>query len=154
MASKMNRADKLRSMAMPKKPMGAKEAEIDLESLMQAEPETEAPAGEMSEESGYIGPEMEAAPAGLEQMSDKELLDELKKRGLMSKHSPLGKAAESDMVASEMEPEIEEMKAEEAEEMPEDEALESAKMQELEKRLGVEKHPELAKKAMKAKRNK
>ena len=53
MAMKKSRMEQLKNMPMPKKPMGAEEAEMDLESL--ASDSEEEPA-EMTEESGYMGP--------------------------------------------------------------------------------------------------
>lgn len=97
------RADKLKAMPMPKKPMGAQEADMDLESMLaeeQAEPaegseDMESPEYQAAEDAAGI----EMHPA--EQLSDDELLMELKKRGLMGKSSPIGKAAEADLVDEE-----------------------------------------------------
>jgi hypothetical protein len=106
-----DRANKMKAMPMPKKPMGAKEADMDLESMLaeeQAEPaegseEMESPEYQAAEEE--MGVEMHPA----ESLSDDELLMELKKRGLMAKSSPVGKAAEADMEGEESEEESEEM---------------------------------------------
>ena len=88
------RADRIKGLAMPKKPMGEQEADIDLE-MLGAEEDM------MPEEEGDELLEGEEVGGPLDVLSDDELLAELKKRGLMSKSSPLGKAAESDIVIDE-----------------------------------------------------
>lgn len=137
---KTSRASKLKELSMPKKPSGEQEADMDL-SMLEGSPEEEA--AETPEEEATEAPEEDMAPDTLEHVSDDELLGELKKRGLMSANSPLGKAAESDLVAK--------MDKEEATETPEDEAAESEEEQNLEELLGTEKHPKLAAKLRKKK---
>lgn len=134
--SMKNRASKIKAMQMPKKPMAADEADLDLESLDSMPVDESAQNGDMLDESGYMGPldDAETSSSGeLSHIDDKQLLDELKKRGLMSKHSPLGKAAESDLVSDEMD----------YSDLPDESAMqeseESPHMQALEKRLGIEK---------------
>lgn len=73
---------KLKGMKMPSKPMAEKEAaeDLDLESL-----EAAAPEAEMVEGEGEMGMEMESA---LMDISDEELLAEVKARGLSLDAAP------------------------------------------------------------------
>lgn len=92
----MKRAEQLKSLKMPKKSMAEDEADLDLESLGDMDPNV---VPELDEE---MLPEVEegVAEAGaLEDISDDELIGEMKKRGLIDDGEDLdasGMAAEED----------------------------------------------------------
>lgn len=99
------RADRLKDLGMPKKPMAAHEADMDLEALGDGgAPGKNMESPESGAESDELGAEMHEGamgkPEDLDHLSDQDLLSELKKRGLMSKSSPVGGAAEHDMEGS------------------------------------------------------
>lgn len=98
-----SRAERLKQVSMPKKPMAQDEADTDLEALGSPE-DSESPDDEANESPSqqsledHLGTEQHDSEHALALISDDDLLAELKKRGLMSQSSPVGKAAESDMV--------------------------------------------------------
>lgn len=126
-----SRADKLKGMSMPKKPASQQEADLDLAMLGNPDMDPEMAEGEA--EGMELGMEL-GAEMPLDSLSDDELLSELKKRGLMSKSSPVGKAAESDLMGEEGEEEG----------SIEEELEESPEQQEMEDEMGAEMHPKAA----------
>ncbi len=72
------RANKLKDLKMPKRPMAEEEVDMDLE-LEELGAGEELPEEEGLEEM----PDMEEVAGNLDEYSDDELLDEMKKRGLM-----------------------------------------------------------------------
>lgn len=123
------RADKLKKISMPKKAGGEREAEHDLDMLEAPAPEDTYPDNmDTEDELGGIlsGKTAGNAGAGLDHISDDDLIAELKNRGLVSKSSPLGKAAESDLVdESKLHRDEEGSPEEEATETPEEESEET-----------------------------
>lgn len=115
-----SRAARLKGIGMPAKPAGEKEADMDLESL--SAPDKDGEAGQdagLEDILGAAGKAPMGAPGadeGAEHLSDDELLAELKKRGLMAKSSPVGAAAEHDIMGEEGEHDEAEPAEENAEE--------------------------------------
>ena len=87
------RADRLKDMDMPKKPMGAEEAEMDL-AMELGEEEPMLEEDEMMPE----GPEEMDMESPLADFSDDELMQEMQMRGLM----PEGEEGEEEMPEDDM----------------------------------------------------
>jgi len=81
---KQQRADKLKKLKMPGKPMGAKDAEMDLEMMLaDAAPEAMPDEEEEEEDADMIeSDEMGESESMLADISDDELMQEMEMRGL------------------------------------------------------------------------
>jgi hypothetical protein len=97
-----SRADKLKNLKMPSKPMAEEEVDMDLA----MEEGLEGEEGELSEEDLELAEEMPEEAGMLEEYSDEELIDEMRKRGLMEAEEDEEMMAEEEMPEDEEELEL------------------------------------------------